>query len=155
MCGILGNSLSFVLTVLVLFVSGTSDDRGKAPGWSVHSHGIFMICDLGIYCMTLIGVSNTDVLWKLNEYVFKLCEKLFWNSRRYKLVSEPWFEGFEYTFGRIWTQTEDLRNIFKKSKRFLENAEQSRVYDQSAPERWFPKIPLYYMLWYWYDVFSC
>ena len=31
MCGILGNSLSFVLTVLVLFVSGTSDDRGKAP----------------------------------------------------------------------------------------------------------------------------
>ena len=31
MCGFLGNSLSFELTVLVFVVSGTSDDRGKAP----------------------------------------------------------------------------------------------------------------------------
>ena len=154
MCGILGNSLSFVLTVLVLFVSGTSDDRGKAPAWSVHTHGIFMICDLGIL-YDMDWSFKLDVLWKLNENVFILCEKLFWNSRCYKLVSKPWFEGFEYTFGRIWTQTEDLKSIFKKSKRFWKNAEQSVCTIGPRPNGDFPKYPHVMCYWYWYDVFAC
>ena len=36
---------------------------------------------------------------------------LVWNLHCYKLVSEPWFERFGCTFGRIWTQTEDLRKF--------------------------------------------
>ena len=57
-----------------------------------------------------------------NNMLMLFCEKwLFWkwkicfeNLRCYKLVSEPWFEGFRHTLWCVWTQTEDLRKNFIK-----------------------------------------
>ena len=34
---------------------------------------------------------------------------------RYKLVSEPWFEGFGHAFGSVWTQTEGLKDFSKRN----------------------------------------
>jgi len=44
------NSLSLCLQCSVLCVSGTSDDRGKAPAWFVHTYGNWMYFDLGRHC---------------------------------------------------------------------------------------------------------
>ena len=38
-----------------------------------------------------------------------------WKLGCYKLVSEPWFEGFEHTLGGVWTQTEGLIDFYKEN----------------------------------------
>ena len=38
-----------------------------------------------------------------------------WKLGRYKLVSEPWFEGFGHTFGGVWTQIEGLKDFLKEN----------------------------------------
>ena len=78
---------------------------------------VFMILGFVFYLLTF----ETYVLLRIMKRVL-LCLKmkiLFENLCRYKLVSEPWFEGFGCTLGCVWTQTEDLRKIFKKRKKFL------------------------------------
>ena len=111
-CGILGNSLSIYAYSVVWCVSGTSEDRGKAPAWSVHTHEEFYMLWSWDVMLWIVMWYNDIFITIMNESVFLKCEKLFWNLRRYKLVSEPWFEGFGCNFGCIWTQTEDLRKFF-------------------------------------------
>ena len=44
-----------------------------------------------------------------------LNENLFSNFQCYKLVSEPWFEGFGHTFGGVWTQIDGLKDFLKEN----------------------------------------
>ena len=127
-----------------------------------YTHGIFMLWDLGIFICYGFEFQTLMFLWILNELCFYKMQKivlkftvlqvgiraLVWGIRVHlrAYLNSNW--GFEKYFQK-------RTKFSKKSKRFLENAEQSRVYDQPAPERWFPKIPSYYVLWYWYDVFPC
>lgn len=136
-----------MLTVVVLCVSGTSDERGNAPAWFVHTRiGVFVeILGRCFMTITFDTMCLTLFLW-MNVLKMK---NYFENLRCYKLVSEPWFKGFGCIFGRIWTQTKDLRKnldnevkLLKREKRVLRQTEQSRVYDQPAPERWIPKSTL-------------
>ena len=48
---ILGNSLSIYAYSCCACISGTSDDRGKAPAWSIHTEDGFMI--LGVWIIVL------------------------------------------------------------------------------------------------------
>ena len=71
-CGILGNSLSIYAYSVVLCVSGTSEDRGKAPTWSVHTRGVLHVMILGCNvkgCYVIHWHFYNYYEWK---YVFKM-----------------------------------------------------------------------------------
>ena len=93
------------LPCYVICVSSTSKDCGKASAWFVHTDKGFCIWDSG-KCFTVITFDTLEFWDDLYEicYVWKM-KNCFKFSRRYKLVSEPWFEGFGCTFGCNWTQT--------------------------------------------------
>lgn len=69
-------------------------------------------------------------------------KNLFWKFVRYKLVSDPWFEGFGWTLTWFQTQTriwKFLQNVFKKE--FYKKEKKCDVY--SHPDlngKWFPEI---------------
>ena len=52
-------------------------------------------------------------LFKMETIMFLKMKNLFEKFELLQLVSEPWFEGFGCTLGGNWTQTEDLRKLFK------------------------------------------
>ena len=157
-CGILGNSLSIYAYSCCVWCLRYQRGPWEGDGLTrTHTLMEIFICrDLGIcfWKQNWLWILICDVI----HYVILEMKNYFENLRCYKLVSEPWFEGFGCTFGRIWTQTEDLRNFqiklkfSKKKKRFWETSRVEGVYGQPAPERWIPKIPLHYMS---YEILCC
>ena len=51
--GILGNSLSFVVTVFMVMVSGISGSKGKGPAWLLRTHACFRI-------MMILGLNSNN-----------------------------------------------------------------------------------------------
>ena len=185
-----------MLTVVVWCVSGTSDERGKAPAWFVHTWGVYVLDFREMFCDKYIWYNMFDVILWVNECFEN--EKLFWkfmllqvgiralfwgswfikwlnkrvmscNYNKKEIFMNECFKNeklfWKFTLLQVgiralvwgirmhlraylnsnWGFEENFDNevkFLKRLKRVLRQTEQSRVYDQPTPERWFPKIPL-------------
>ena len=146
MCGILGNSLSFVLTVLVLLFQVLAMTVGRRRLDLYTRRGIrynyvilgfvWYILEFEIWCFMKLREKCFYKLWKINFKIFSVTS--WYQSLGLRDSSTP--SGVFELKLRIW-------DVFsKRVKDFRKTQSKRCVYDQSAPERWFPKIPLYYVI---------
>ena len=77
----------------MLCVSGTSDDRRKAPAWFVHTHGIL--------CISILG----DVLWNKDMIQWHFINKCVW-----KMCFENAKNCFNFYGVTSWYQSLGLRD---------------------------------------------
>ena len=137
--------------VLVMTVGRRRLDQYTHTGFYVIRSWDFYIAWIEFQTLMFLWMLNELCFYEMGKIVLKFTvlqvgiRALVWGIRVHlrAYLNSNW--GFEKYFQK-------RTKFSKKNKRFLDNAEQSRVYDQSAPERWFPKIPLCYMLmrliWY-------
>ena len=98
--GILGNSLSFLLTVFMRNVFQVLVKITKRRRHDLYTlMKIYVLEILGWFIEIICDTMGFEIV--LMKFIMIENEKLFENSRCYKLVSEPWFEGFGCTCEHI------------------------------------------------------
>ena len=102
-----------------LHLRGRSRRRSMASHTHmIFPHGVFWDCTLIWHLFMVVGFKydtwfRDDVfiqyfLMNVYEWINQKWNFWTWILGRYKLVSEPWFEGFGHSFGCVWTQTKEL-----------------------------------------------
>ena len=158
LCGILGNSLSIYAYSVMCGVSGTSDDRGKALAWLVHTHaggfGYNWSWDLICFVLWLwyIGFFGTIYVFKKLKIVWKITllqvgiRAFVWGIRVHLRMNLNSNWGIEKVFHKTNNFSKRVKGFEKDRKeQCVQSASTRTVISQNTLTLW---VMRYVMIWY-------